>query len=189
MRQILRRRRAELPEADQAAASVAIMARLARIDVLRSAGTVAGYRAIRGEVDVDASLLLLIEQGAQVTVPRVEGDAMTFLPWHPDAETAAGSFGIAEPIAGEPVAFGDHDVVLVPLVAFDGAGQRLGQGGGFYDRAIAGAARRPVLIGVAHSFQQVSEVPVAAWDQPLDAVVTEEHIHEFRPGALGETTS
>ena len=78
-----------------------------------------------------------------------------------------------------------HDVVLVPLVAFDETGQRLGQGGGFYDRAIAAAgASRPLLIGVAHAFQQVRSVPVEAWDMPLDAVVTEERVHEFRVGCL-----
>ena len=110
---------------------------------------------------------------------------MDFLPWTSASETITGSFGIDEPINGEPVQFSQHDVVLVPLVAFDGTGQRLGQGGGFYDRAIAEAgAARPLLIGVAHAFQQVRSVPVEAWDMPLDAVVTEERIHEFRAGCL-----
>ena len=97
----------------------------------------------------------------------------------------AGSFGIDEPINGAPLPLSQHDVVLVPLVAFDETGQRLGQGGGFYDRAIAAAgASRPLLIGVAHAFQQVRSVPVEAWDMPLDAVVTEERVHEFRVGCL-----
>ena len=179
MRRLLRRRRAELPEADQAAAAMAVLARLARLDVLLDARTVAGYRAIRGEVDIDAVLGLLLDRGVRGTVPRVEGADMAFVSWTPDTDTVAGSFGIAEPVGGDPVAFEDHDAVLVPLVAFDRAGNRLGQGGGFYDRAIGTAERRPVLIGVAHAFQEVETVPVEAWDQSLDLVVTEEGLHAF----------
>ena len=184
MRRILRDRRVAIPHEELAATSMAVLARLARVPVLEHAGLVAGYRAVRGEVDVDGVLTLLRERGATVTVPRVAGEAMTFLPWEPDAATSTGPFGITEPVDGTPVPFGDHDVVLVPLVAFDDRGHRLGQGGGYYDRAIAGTETQPVLIGVAHAFQQVTEVPVAAWDQPLDAAVTEEGLHVFRPGAL-----
>lgn len=186
MRRLLRRRRADLPAEDQAAAAMAVLARLTPVAALRQARTVAGYRAIRGEIDIDAMLSLLVEQGVRVTVPRVEGTDMAFVPWRPDDETVAGSFGIAEPVGGEPVGFADHDVVLVPLVAFDEEGRRLGQGGGFYDRAIGDAERRPILIGVAHAFQQVERVPTEPWDQSLDAVVTEDAIHEFRPGVLGD---
>ncbi|MEM8708305.1 MAG: 5-formyltetrahydrofolate cyclo-ligase [Actinomycetota bacterium] len=185
MRLVLRERRAALDADDQAAASMAVMARLARLRVLERAELVAGYRGIRGEVDIDAALALLRERSTVVTVPRVEGDRMAFLPWFPEAATIAGSFGIDEPVEGDPVAFGRHDVVLVPLVAFDSMGQRLGQGGGFYDRAIASVGdQRPLLVGIAHAFQQVDSVPVEPWDMPLDAVVTEEQVHEFRPGCL-----
>jgi len=185
MRVELRERRAALSPKEQADVAVAVRTRLARIVALERAQVVGGYRAIRGEVDLDAALTSLHAGGTLVTVPRVSGDRMDFLPWSPTSETVAGSFGIDEPINGEPVQFSQHDVVLVPLVAFDGTGQRLGQGGGFYDRAIAAAgAGRPLLIGVAHAFQQVRSVPVEAWDMPLDAVVTEERVHEFRAGCL-----
>ncbi|MEO0495669.1 MAG: 5-formyltetrahydrofolate cyclo-ligase [Actinomycetota bacterium] len=185
MRLVLRERRAVLSDEDMAAASMAVMARLARIPVLERAQLVGGYRGIRGEVDIDAALTLMLDRGAIVTVPRVDGERMDFLPWLPGAASIAGSFGIDEPVEGDPVPFSRHDVVLVPLVAFDELGQRLGQGAGFYDRAIAQSGiDRPLLIGVAHAFQQVESVPVEPWDMPLDAVVTEERIHEFRPGAL-----
>jgi 5-formyltetrahydrofolate cyclo-ligase len=184
MRRLLRQRRADLPPDEQATASMAVMARLANLRVLRTAGTVAGYRAVRGEVDIDASLALLIDAGVRVTVPRVEGHAMAFVVWRPQDETVTGAFGITEPTGDDVVPFGDHDVVLVPLVAFDSAGRRLGQGGGFYDRAIGTASERPTLIGIAHSFQQVADVPTESWDQSLDAVITEDHVHEFTPGVL-----
>jgi 5-formyltetrahydrofolate cyclo-ligase len=185
MRRELRQRRAALSPEEQAAVSAAVGSQLAKIAALSRSPVVGGYRAIRGEVDIDAALSRLHDDGAMVTVPRVSGDHMDFLPWTSGSETITGSFGIDEPINGEPVQFSRHDVVLVPLVAFDETGQRLGQGGGFYDRAIAAAgAARPLLIGVAHAFQQVRSVPVEAWDMPLDAVVTEERVHEFRAGCL-----
>ena len=185
MRRELRQRRAALSPEEQAAVSAAVGSQLAKIAALSRSPVVGGYRAIRGEVDIDAALSRLHDDGAMVTVPRVSGDHMDFLPWTSGSETITGSFGIDEPINGEPVQFSRHDVVLVPLVAFDETGQRLGQGGGFYDRAITAAgAARPLLIGVAHAFQQVRSVPVEAWDMPLDAVVTEERVHEFRAGCL-----
>jgi len=186
IRLVLRERRAGLDEDDQAAASMAVMARLARVPVLRSAGIVSGYRAVRGEIDIDASLILLAESGSIVTVPRVVGDHLEFLPWDPESDATRGSFGIEEPIDGDPVPLFRHDVVLAPLVAFDHHGRRLGQGGGYYDRALGAIApkHRPVVIGIAHSFQQVDSVPTEAWDVPLDAIVTEDDVLEFRPGAL-----
>ncbi len=185
IRRELRERRAALSPEEQAAVSAAVGSQLAKIAALSRSLVVGGYRAIRGEVDIDAALSRLHDDGAMVTVPRVSGDRMDFLPWTSGSETLTGSFGIDEPINGEAVQFSRHDVVLVPLVAFDETGQRLGQGGGFYDRAIAAAgAARPLLIGVGHAFQQVRSVPIEAWDMPLDAVVTEERVHEFRAGCL-----
>ncbi len=189
MRRVLRRRRSDLPPDDVAAASMAVLTRLLRLPVLAEARTVGGYRSIRGEIDVDGALTHVADRGATATIPRVEGASMTFVRWTPSDRTEAGAFGIAEPVGGAEVAFGDHDVVLVPLVAFDERGHRLGQGGGFYDRAIEGARQRPLLIGVAHAFQQVEAVPIEPWDQRLDAVVTDEAIHEFRPGILGTEPS
>ncbi len=185
LRLALRERRATLPDDEQGAASMAVMARLARLPILREASIVSGYRAVRGEIDIDAALILMVESGVTVTVPRVIGDHLEFLPWQPDLDAASGSFGIQEPIGGVPVPLHRHDVVLAPLVAFDSQGHRLGQGGGYYDRALgATGADRPVVIGVAHSFQQVDLVPIEPWDIPLDAAVTEDGLVEFRPGAL-----
>lgn len=190
MRTALRRQRAELDDDDQAAASMAVMARLARIPVLDRATTVSGYRAVHGELDIDAALILLLERGTTVTVPRVRGEHLEFVRWSEQQATAPGPFGIAEPAEGDIVPLDiipldAHDVVLAPLVAFDAAGNRLGQGGGFYDRALARCGtHRPVVIGIAHGFQQVDAIPREEWDQPIDAVVTEDEVVEFRPGIL-----
>lgn len=174
LRADMRTRRAGLSPADVAAAGAALVRRLESLPAMAGARRVAAYRAVRGEIPLDA--LLDGERPETFTLPRVVGDDLEFVAWRAGQSFEPGAFGIPEPVDGEPVAFADHDVVLVPLTAFDGDCHRLGQGGGFYDRALAAlapGAARPVSVGVAYSFQQVGEVPRDPWDVPLDAVVTD----------------
>ena len=174
LRAAMRARRAGLSPADVAAASAAVGRRLQSLPAMAEARRVAAYLAVRGEVPLDG--LLDGERREVFTLPRVVGDDLEFVVWRDGQTLEPGAFGIPEPVGGEVVAFADHDLVLVPLTAFDGGCHRLGQGGGFYDRALAGVApgaARPVTVGVAYSFQQVGEVPRDAWDVPLDAVVTD----------------
>lgn len=176
LRAEMRARRAGLDASQLAAAGAAVSRRLMSLREVATARRVAAYRAVRGEVPLDA--LLGGDRGAVFTVPRVVGDDLEFVACLEGQDLAAGSFGILEPVGGEAVALADHDVVLVPVVAFDSRCHRLGQGGGFYDRALAslgaGAEKgRPFTVGVAHWFQQVDEVPLEGWDVPLEAVVTD----------------
>lgn len=181
LRRRLREHRASLTDDERQAAAAAVMARLHEVPILNRAAFVAGYRATRGEVDIDATLTRLGEQGAVVTVPRVVGERLEFIPWSRATESTIGKFGIEEPLDGASVPFERHVVVLTPLVAFDRAGRRLGQGGGFYDRMMGQAgASRPLMIGVAYSFQEVEQVPVEPWDQPIDAVVTPDELIDCR---------
>lgn len=184
----MRSRRAALPADEQFAAAMAVMTRLAKLRVLEGARVVAGYRAVRGEVEIDAPLQLCIDRGSIVTLPRVAGDTLEFVVHDSDAPSRRGAFGIPEPLGGRTIAVSSHDVMLVPLVAFDETGSRLGQGGGFYDRALDPVrsrpfGERPALIGVAHSFQQVPSVLVEPWDVSLDAIVTEDGVVGVTPGA------
>lgn len=184
LRRGLRAQRAGLDETTRQRVAEVVSERLLSLPALRAGGPVAGYRAIRGEVDVDGVLEALAVSGVEVTVPRVVGEHLEFVVWTPAAPSRPGAFGIREPADGETVPFAEHAVVLAPLVAFDRVGNRLGQGGGYYDRAIGSCAEfRPVIIGVAHAFQEVDAVPVERWDEPIDAVVTERATVEFTPGA------
>lgn len=172
----MRARRAGLDPADAAAAGVAAAGRLMSLPVVAEARRVAAYRAVRGEIPLEA--LLEGDRRDVFTLPRVVGDDLEFVAWRAGQSFVRGSFGIPEPAGGEVVSLADHDAVLVPLTAFDQHCHRVGQGGGFYDRALASllpgpGAARPVAIGVAYSFQQVDEVPRDGWDVPLDAVVTD----------------
>ena len=176
LRAEMRSRRAQLRPAEVAAAGAAVAQRLESLPVVAEARRVGAYRAVRGEIPLDG--LLEGERREVFTLPRVVGDDLEFVAWRAGQSFAPGSFGILEPVDGEVVALADHDVVLVPLTAFDGRCHRLGQGGGFYDRALASlpsgvAGARPAAIGIAHSFQQVASVPQDRWDVPLDAVVTD----------------
>lgn len=184
LRADMRARRAGLDPAEAAAAGAAVSGRLAALPVVAGARRVAAYRAVRGEIPLD--VLLEGERRQVFTLPRVVGDDLEFVAWSASQSFVRGSFGIPEPAGGEVVGLEEHDAVLVPLTAFDGQCHRVGQGGGFYDRALASlvpGADRPAAIGVAYSFQQVAEVPRDGWDMPLDAVVTDTGI-VIAPGGL-----
>ncbi len=179
LRSEMRARRAALEPQVAAEAAAALVRRLALMPVLERAQRIAAYRAVRGEISVDA--LVDGERWADFTLPRVAGERLEFVARCDGQRFERGAFGISEPLDGEAVTLADHDVVLVPLVAFDASCHRLGQGGGFYDRAMAslaapGARPRPAFIGIAHWFQQVDGVPRQRWDLPLDAVATDRSV-------------
>jgi 5-formyltetrahydrofolate cyclo-ligase len=121
-------------------------------------------------------------------VPVIEGKGLPlrFREWSPGVRMQPGPFGAQVPATGDWL---QPELLIVPLLAFDAAGRRLGYGGGFYDRTLAALrARGPVrAIGLAYAAQQVGEVPADATDQPLDAIVTEAGV--LRPGASASVTS
>jgi 5-formyltetrahydrofolate cyclo-ligase len=143
----------------------------------RVARTVAGYLPIRSEIDPLPAMLALAGLGYQVCVPVVEGPErpLAFRSWTPGVATERGRFGVEVPVTGAPA---EPDVLLVPLVAFDRRGHRLGYGGGFYDRTIAALrARREIqALGFAYAAQQVPAVPDSETDVQLDGIVTERGI-------------
>ncbi len=137
----------------------------------------AGYMAMRTEIDPTAAMAA--HQGP-VGVPVIlgAGQALRFREWSPGCAMVAGEFGALIPAEG---AWVEPEVVIVPLVGFDARGYRLGYGGGFYDRTLAGLrARHPVLaVGFAFAAQELPEVPIDQYDQRLDVIVTETGIRTF----------
>ena len=138
---------------------------------------VGGYHALPDEADPALLLERLVELGCHIAYPRVAGKGLP-LEFHrvPDGEVLApGAFGIHEPLDIWPRA--TPQILLVPLLAFDAAGHRLGYGGGFYDRTLA--LLKAPAIGIAYAGQQTEKLPAEEHDARLNAVLTEKGLTRF----------
>ncbi len=177
LRRHYRKVRRGLSAAAQRSNASAIGRRLLCSPIAWRATRIAAYLAIDGEPDLEPLLAKLAAMGKQIALPVIRRDgAMDFFDHEPGAPVVANRFGIGEPAPGARyVPTLSLGVVLTPLVAFDDQGNRLGMGGGFYDRHFARTpdGLRPLLVGVAHAAQRAPGLPAAPWDQPLDAVLTE----------------
>jgi len=140
---------------------------------------IAGYMPIRTEVS-PLPAMAAMAQLSRICVPVIQGGGLplVFREWRPGCAMTDGPFGARVPDAGDLL---EPDVLIVPLLAFDRQGARLGYGGGFYDRTLeALRARRPVLaIGFAYAAQEAGTLPTEPTDQPLDMIVTEEAVLRF----------
>lgn len=167
-------RRAAAHAAADGAAEAAARHLLTLLDDWPGIATVSGYLPIRDEIDPLPAMRALIARGIRVGVPVIVARAtpLRFREWRPDCTMVRGPFGTTAPATGDWLT---PDLLIVPLLAFDRAGHRLGYGGGYYDRTIAGLqGAGPVrAVGFAYAGQEVARVPVEETDAPLDAVVTE----------------
>ena len=154
------------------------IARHAEALSISKGSVIGGYHALPDEADPALLLERLVELGCHIAYPRVAGKGAA-LEFHrvPDGEVLApGAFGIHEPLAIWPRA--TPNVLLVPLLAFDRCGHRLGYGGGFYDRTLA--RLNVPAIGIAYAGQEVASLPRQAHDRTLDMVLTEQGTRKFR---------
>lgn len=138
--------------------------------------TVSGFMPFGDEIDVMPLIGRLAREGWRTAMPVVEGRGLplVFRMWMPGEPTVPGVWSIPVPLAHAPAV--EPDVLLVPMLAFDRSGHRLGYGGGFYDRTLARLrAMKPVVaVGVAYAGQEARELPGADHDQPVDWILTEE---------------
>lgn len=155
---------------DPVASGTAVTATVLRACRPPAAAIVSGYWPIAGELDIRPLLTALHEAGNPVVLPVTpkRGNPLTFRLWQPGGLLEAERFGTFRPVGEERV----PDFLLVPLLAFDRRGYRVGYGAGFYDRTLAGLPRRFAL-GVAFAAQEVDEVPAGPTDMPLNAIATE----------------
>jgi len=143
---------------------------------------VAGYSPIRSELDPTPLMQKLAAAGARLALPVItaRGQSLRFRVWHPGDRLLPGPLGILEPspAAAEIV----PDIVLVPLAAFDRTGHRIGYGAGHYDRTLAQLHKSKgfAAIGLAFAAQEVEAVPALQHDVPLDYVLTESNLFDFR---------
>jgi 5-formyltetrahydrofolate cyclo-ligase len=171
-RQMLRRRGA-LSASEVETAERAVHAHLIALGEYGRAASMIAYTAVGGEVATTRLIETAFADGKSVFLPRIRGGEMTFAEHRRGEPLAIGRFGIPEPHGPEWMPSEHLAVVLVPLVAFDGDGRRIGRGGGFYDRALTRLPHDVPLIGLGYAFQQCARIPHDAWDVSLDLVVSE----------------
>jgi len=172
-----------LPAIDRMAAAQAIADRGLPGELAAGPGTiVSGYSPLKSEINPLPLLRRLAEAGTGLALPVVvgRGQPLVMRAWSFGAPLNAGVWGIREPPADAAEVF--PDILIVPLLAFDRAGNRIGYGAGYYDRTIARLrAMKPMTaIGIAFAAQQVAAVPATSRDAPLDLVLTERGVVDFR---------
>ena len=167
--------RAGLTTAQKVAAADAVAA--LSLDFLaprQPSASVSGFAPLADEFRLWPLLRRLAGEGVPLALPVIDGKGkpLLFRAWQPGDATAAGVWGIAEPTPDKPGV--EPDIVLVPLLAFDREGWRLGYGGGFYDRTLRGLRARKVIVavGIAFDEQRVDAVPHLDYDERLDWVLT-----------------
>ena len=194
LRPALRQRRMALPPAVQLAAARAIAGRIAALPQFRRSRRIGAYLAVRGEIDCGPLLSWARRAGKQIYLPRVRDDGrLDFQRSRRAAPLRRNRFGIMEPDdPAQPLRTAAAlDIVFVPLLAFDRRGNRLGMGGGFYDRSLGlryGVRPRPLRIGLAYDFQHQPRLARAWWDVPLDIVVTPSRLYRFPHRRAGAPT-
>jgi 5-formyltetrahydrofolate cyclo-ligase len=176
-------RRDALSADQRQAAAEAIAARPFPLPI-RTGTIVSAFMPLKSEINPLPLLRKLAGEGARLALPVVagRGQPLVMREWTWGEPLAAGVWGIREPLAQAPAV--DPDIVLAPLLAFDRARHRLGYGGGYYDLTIAQLRGRKtiVAVGMAFAVQEVFTVPVTPRDAPLDLVLTEREVIDFRDG-------
>ncbi len=175
--------RRDLGQGQRTEAAAAVTARILALPELRSGATVLLYAAMRDELDVAGLVAPIHERGGRTLFPRVRDDELEIVAAHDLRTLQLGYRGIREP-AGPALDPDIVDAVVVPGVAYDPHGGRLGQGGGYYDRLLPRLPATAVRIGVCFACQVVPWVPRQEHDAGVDLVVTERAV--YRAGARAE---
>ncbi len=177
--------RRSVPPAELSALSRAIKRRLYSLEAYTRAKTIAAYVARPDEVQTFGIIKRALTQGKRVLIPKtdaVDGRLIFSELRDPERELAPGPMGILEPRPEflRPVDLGDADLILVPIVAWDERGYRLGYGKGYFDRELGALKRRVLTAGLALEVQRVEEIPAERYDVPLEIIITEERVIRAR---------
>ncbi len=197
LRQGLTERRRALPPAERIAAAQGLRRSLEQLPEYLTDARVAGYWATHGELPLNLVIPPLTSRGQQFLLPVISaGKRLRFAVWQNGQAVQPNRHGIPEPVDPEewfePFQL---DLVLVPLLAFDRRGHRLGQGGGYYDRSFAFLNEQvrptePLLVGIGYAFQELPNIDDAPWDVPLDFVATERELIDCSSAVSeGETSA
>lgn len=170
LRRMVREKKRAMTQAQIIAASERLGELFAGCQAYRDARTIYGYLPYNQEVRTVPMLLRAIREGKQVAVPKVYGDEMKFIYLDDLTQVSWGYAGIPEPIADGPVADDERALVLMPGLAFDPAGHRIGYGGGFYDKFLAREPGHPT-VALCYDFQMFDHLETEEFDLPVDLVL------------------
>lgn len=188
LRQRLAERRRALTPQQRILAAQGVRRSLEQLPEYHTDARVAGYWATNGELPLNLAIAPLAARGQQFLLPVIDAaKELRFAPWRSGDPVQANRHGIPEPVEqGALLAAFQLDLVLVPLLAFDRRGYRLGYGGGYYDRSFAFLREQlrptePLLVGIAYDFQELEIVNEQPWDVALDFVATDRELINCNP--------
>ena len=174
-------RRDAMPAPGRQAAAEAIAARPFPV-AIKPGLVVSGFMPMKTEINPLPLLRKLADAGVQLALPAIAGRGKPLImrAWKFGDPFKAGQWGIREPVPKAPEV--KPDILIVPLAAFDRAGHRIGYGAGYYDMTINAlrATKKVIAIGIAFAAQEIAKVPATEHDAPLDLVLTEREVIDFR---------
>lgn len=189
IRQLKRAQRKALSAADQQRHSQALCDNIIRQNNYRNSQHIACYLANDGEIDPYLLIEHALFANKNIYLPVLSPlkNSLYFAPYDENSEFSLNRFGIAEPVChpSEWIKASQLDLLLLPLVAFDLQGNRVGMGGGFYDRTLAYLRhrchwRKPALVGLAHEIQKAEQLDRQNWDIPLNYITTEKRLYKIK---------
>ena len=170
LRRAIRERKRAMTEEEIVSRSARLGELFAQSEAYRNAATIYGYLPYNQEVRTVPMLEQAIRDGKKVAVPKVYGDIMKFIYLEDLSQVEKGYAGIPAPIADEPVAHDETALVLMPGLAFDPQGHRIGYGGGFYDKFLAAEPDHPTL-ALCYEFQMLPQLDTEEHDIPVNTVL------------------
>ena len=170
LRRTIRERKRAMTEEEIVSRSEKLGVLFSQSEAYKAAKTIYGYLPYNQEVRTVPMLEQALKDGKRVAVPKVYGDEMKFLYLDDLTKVSKGYAGIPEPIADGPVADDETALVLMPGLAFDPQGHRIGYGGGFYDKFLAAEPNHPTL-ALCYEFQLLPELDTEEHDIPVDTVL------------------
>jgi len=188
LRARIRQQRRTLSDTEREHAAFLLCERIASSRIFQHSKHIAFYLSNDGEIDLSLLIKHAWQQGKQVYLPVLaepNTQKLWFIPYTPTTKLKNNRFGIAEPVQLPKTRLRKTlslDLILMPLVAFDQQGNRVGMGGGFYDRSLAFLKNRqhwlkPNLLGVAYELQKQEQLEINPWDVPLQAIATEKKLY------------
>jgi 5-formyltetrahydrofolate cyclo-ligase len=191
IRQLIRSKRDSFSLTERIQLSALAANHITQSAIFQNSKSIACYLAVKNEIDTTKLIEKIWSSNKACYLPLVDPKhygEMKFIQYLPDDKLTINRFGIKEPVFNKTklIKPQDLDLVIMPLMAFDNIGYRIGTGGGYYDRAFAflkNNGKKPILLGLAYALQEVPQIPQEKWDIKLNGVATEKELFYMPPNS------